>query len=102
MYLEESIKQFHYEKFEDWITNFALNLPQIWVEKSAKELAPISEFNFKKENPSAIVIGRGPSIDKHKHLEQLAQSEYKGTIVCCDGKLIDALKAGVKIGRAHV
>ena len=67
----------------------------IWNESSAKELDPTKDPNYKKEEHSAIVIGRGPSIKKHKHLELLANSDYKGSIVCCDGALITALNAGV-------
>ena len=41
------------------------------------------------------VIGRGPSLKKFHHLELLRESNYNGTIICCDGALIDTLKAGV-------
>jgi hypothetical protein len=93
--LEEVMKKTHYKNFEEWVTNFALNLPDIWIEKSARELDPSTITNYKKENHSAIVIGKGPSINKHNHLKLLAESDYQGTIICCDGKLIDALNAGV-------
>ena len=93
--IEEIMKKTQYENFDEWVTNFALNLPYIWNEKSARELDPSINPNYKQEDHSAIVIGRGPSINKHKHLKLLAESNYKGTIVCCDGKLIDALNAGV-------
>ena len=93
--IEDIMKKKQYENFNEWVTNFALNLPDIWNEKSAKELNPLVDPNYRKEDHSAIVIGRGPSINKHKHLKLLAESNYKGTIVCCDGKLIDALNAGV-------
>ena len=93
--IEEIMKKTQYENFDEWVTNFALNLPYIWNEKSARDLDPSVDQNYKKENHSAIVIGRGPSINKHKHLKLLAESNYQGTIVCCDGKLIDALNAGV-------
>jgi len=89
------MKKTHYENFEEWVTNFALNLPDIWNEKSARELDPSNVSSYKKENNSAIVIGKGPSINKHNHLKLLAESNYQGTIICCDGKLIDALNAGV-------
>jgi hypothetical protein len=96
MTLQESIEQImkktQYESFNEWVHNFALNLPNIWNESSAKEL---SNFNNIETNSSAIVIGRGPAINKHNHLKLLAESNYKGNIICCDGKLIDALKAGV-------
>ena len=90
--IEDIMKKKQYENFNEWVTNFALNLPNIWNEKSAKELNPTPN---QREKYSAIVIGRGPSINKHEHLKLLATSDYQGTIVCCDGKLADALKAGV-------
>lgn len=93
--LEEVMKKTHYKNFEEWVTNFALNLPDIWNEKSARELDPSNVSSYKKENNSAIIIGKGPSINKHNHLKLLAESNYQGTIICCDGKLIDALNAGV-------
>jgi hypothetical protein len=96
MTLQESIEQImkkkQYESFDEWVCNFALNLSNIWKESSANELT--NSTNFSKNLP-AIVIGRGPSINTHNHLKLLAESDYKGNIICCDGKLIDALKAGV-------
>lgn len=93
--IEDVMKKKQYENFETWVTNFSLNLPNIWKEKSAKVLNPTINQNVQKENNSAIVIGRGPSINKFKHLKLLAESNYKGNIICCDGKLSDALNAGV-------
>lgn len=93
--IEEIIKKKQYENFNEWVRNFALNLPNIWNEKSAKVLSSEKNENSKEENRSAIVIGRGPSINKYEHLKLLADSNYQGTIICCDGKLSDALKAGV-------
>jgi len=93
--IEDIIKKKQYESFNEWTTNFALNLPNIWNEKSAKELNPEIQENVEKEKNSAIVIGRGPSINKYEHLKLLAESNYQGSIVCCDGKLADTLNAGV-------
>ncbi|BDQ31788.1 hypothetical protein NZNM25_19290 [Nitrosopumilus zosterae] len=90
--IEDIMKKKQYENFNEWVTNFASNLPDIWNEKSAKELNSLAN---QSEKHSAIVIGRGPSINKHEHLKLLAASDYQGTIVCCDGKLADALNAGV-------
>jgi len=90
---EQSIKNQQYEHYEYWVKNFALNLENIWFEPSAGELTPVHDA--KKIDSSSIVIGRGPSIKKHEHLKLLAESDYQGTIVCCDGKLIDILKAGI-------
>ena len=87
------MKKTHYESFDEWVKNFSLNLPNIWNESSAKELSTCAA-DFDK-NSSAIVIGRGPAINKFNHLKLLAESNYNGNIICCDGKLVDALNAGV-------
>jgi len=91
--MEESMKRIHNQSYDEWIQNFALNLENIWNEPSAKEL----EFNntTKQYNRSAIVIGRGPSIRKHRHLQLLAQSDYQGSIICTDGSLASVLEAGI-------
>jgi len=93
--IEEVMKKKQYENFNKWVTNFSLNLPNIWNEKSAKILNPITNNNFEERDNSAIVIGRGPSINKFEHLKLLAKSNYQGNIICCDGKLADTLNAGV-------
>lgn len=90
--IEKIIKEAQYKSFDEWVQNFSINLPNIWNESSAKE---ISSTTLDFENTSAIVIGRGPSIKKFDHLKLLSESDYKGKIICCDGKLIDTLKAGV-------
>ena len=93
--IEEIMERVHYEKlYDSWVKNFAINLNNIWNENSARILTPKKNSNFNAEN-SAIIIGRGPSIKKKKHLELLANSDYKGSIICCDGTLINALKAGI-------
>ena len=94
MLLEESMKKIHYESYEQWINNFAINLDKIWQEPSAGELLEAKNKSG-DINKSAIVIGRGPSIKKFNHLELLKESNYNGSIICCDGALIDTLKAGV-------
>ena len=38
MLLEESMKKIHYESYEQWVNNFAINLDKIWEEPSAGEL----------------------------------------------------------------
>ena len=91
--MEESMKKIHYQSFDDWVQHFAINLENIWNESSAKDLEP--DKNPKQKNNLAVVIGRGPSIKKHGHLELLAQSNYNGSIVCTDGSLINVLKAGI-------
>lgn len=46
---------------------------------------------------AGIVVGRGPSIFKHKHLELLADTKFKRvpTIIVTDGMVIECLRAGV-------
>jgi hypothetical protein len=85
------VQKFFYENdFEQWIKSFAINLKSIWEESSAKE---ISKSSLTEE--SIIIIGAGPSLKKHNHLEILAKSNFKGSIICTDRSLIPALKAGV-------
>ena len=92
--IEQIMEKVHYAKlFDTWVQNFAVNLNNIWNESSARELTP-NQNNMNK-NSSAIIIGKGPSLKKENHLKILAESDYKGTIVCCDGVLIECLKAGV-------
>ena len=92
--IEQIMEKVHYAKlFDIWVQNFALNLNNIWNESSARELT-LNQNNV-NENSSAIIIGKGPSLKKENHLKLLAESDYKGTIVCCDGILIECLKAGV-------
>ena len=74
------------------IKNFALNLQDIWDGSSANDLIP---ENQKYVNKPSIVIGRGPSLKKNNHLKILADSNFDGNIVCCDGALKSALDAGV-------
>ena len=93
--LENKMKELHYQAYEEWVKNFALNLENIWKESSARQLDPSLNPNYKKENHSAIVIGRGPSLIKHKHLELLKKSDYKGHLVCADGALKTVLESGV-------
>ena len=43
--IEESMEKLHYRSFDDWVTNFALNLENIWNEPSAAKLTPILTNN---------------------------------------------------------
>jgi len=92
--IEKVMKKVYYEfdtavSYKIWVKNFALNLENIWKEKSAKKLASNTKLD------TAIVIGRGPSLKNHDHLNKLKSSNYNGAIICTDGALITALKAGV-------
>lgn len=79
-----------------WMGNFAENLPEIrrGGSKTIADLVP-NRPNLDEPEGGAIVIGRGPSVFKRGHLKVLAESDYRGTVICTDGILIDALKAGV-------
>jgi len=93
--LENIMKKVHLENsYEDWVRNFSLNLNNIWKESSGRDLTPTNS-QFEKGKQSAIVIGAGPSVSKHNHLEILANSDYKGMIICTDRSLVPALKAGI-------
>ncbi len=94
--IEKVMEKMYYDRlYENWVTNFALNLEYIWNESSAKDLDPMTNSEYQQEDNSAIVIGSGPSVKKFRHLELLAKSDYKGTIICCDSALKNALKTGV-------
>lgn len=77
--------------YDEWIQNFSSNLNYIKSGFSARELIS----NQSNSSSSAIVIGRGPSIKKHNHLKILSQSNYRGTIICTDGSLVNVLKSGI-------
>jgi hypothetical protein len=77
--------------YDEWIENFSLNLNNIKNGFSARNLIP----NSNQSPSSAIIIGRGPSIQKHNHLELLSKSNYNGSIICTDGSLVNVLKSGI-------
>ena len=54
--IEEIMKKKQYENFNEWVMNFASNLPFIWNEKSAKELNPELGEPFEKENHSTVLV----------------------------------------------
>jgi len=89
------MENLHSESYDEWVTNFALNLPNIWNENSASQLKPNLNPEISSESRPAIIIGRGPSIKKNKHLELLAKSNFDGSIICSDGALISVLKSGI-------
>jgi hypothetical protein len=92
--IEKVMKKVYYEfdtvvSYKIWVKNFALNLENIWKEESVKKLSENTVSD------TAIVIGRGPSLKNHDHLNKLKNSNYNGAIVCTDGALTTALKAGI-------
>ncbi len=92
--IEGVMQNLHNESYSEWVKNFAINLPEIWNENSAHELIP-KDKNFHLDSNYAIVIGRGPSLKLHNHLEILAKSKFSGSIVCTDGALESVLKSGI-------
>ncbi len=90
--IEKIFQKNNLEKYyEDWIRNFADNLPDILNGNSLHELIKKNNGNEK----SSIIIGRGPSLIKNDHLEILKKSNFAGNIICTDGVLPTALKAGI-------
>ena len=87
-------------KFVDlWMYNFARNIPDVLDGNSARLLNVFrngskSRKNHKPDQP-AIVIGAGPNVYEKKHLEVLANSNYKGVIACTDRMLAPCLKNGI-------
>lgn len=73
-----------------WMSNFSENLPLIKEGKTLRELIPDGDPEGR-----AIVIGRGPSVFRHKHLELLKRSDFDGIIISTDGMLIECLKEGI-------
>jgi len=79
-----------------WCVNFGDNLEDIRNGKTIRDLVPLeAQENENVVLGPGVVVGRGPSIYKHKHLNLLAKSNFKGAIVASDGSLIDCLKRGV-------
>ncbi len=90
---------------EVWVKNLGQNLAKIWNGNTISDLVPpeANALELEGKDPdvpvpgkSAIVIGRGPSLRKHKHLEMLRDSAYRGTLVVTDGALIETLEAGIR------
>tara|TARA_Y100000590_G_scaffold4106_1_gene5439 strand:- start:11891 stop:12880 length:990 start_codon:yes stop_codon:yes gene_type:complete len=94
--IEKTMRNILDQAYDEMIHNFSLNLDKIWKEPSASAI--INEKRGKKNQTkkrSVVVIGRGPSIKKKNHLELLADSNYKGAIICTDGNLVNVLEHGV-------
>ena len=82
-----------------WMYNFARNIPDFLDGDNVKSLnifrnSSKSIKNHKAKH-SAIVIGGGPSVYEKNHLKILADSNYKGAIVCTDRMLAPCLKNGI-------
>lgn len=75
--------------FETTIKKIATNLPDILAGKSMRELDGVCK------GQDCIIIGAGPSLESNKHLNLLAQSNFKGSIIMTDRILNSALEAGI-------
>lgn len=74
-----------------WMRNFSDNL-----EKIRSSTLSVKDLVFQDpQDRRALVIGRGPSLFRLKHLELLKEKGFDGWLVACDGILIDMLKRGV-------
>jgi len=78
--------------FKMWVRNFSENLQYIKEGKTLADLVP--EKPEEAPKGAAIVIGAGPSLWKHKHLELLANSDFDGVLCVTDRMVIPCLKAG--------
>lgn len=101
MFLDESIEERIQKNTRDnllklWCQNLADNLEAIRSGDTIKALVPKeAEADPNVILGPAIVVGRGPSIFKHKHLDLLGKKGFKGAIIASDGALIECLKRGV-------
>ena len=71
-----------------WADNLAENMP---VVRSGGDIKELPKLN----GSSAVVVGAGPSVERHGHLNLLKESGYGSAIVACDKILVPCLKAGV-------
>jgi len=88
--MKDLVQRLTFEKMQSqWMRNMAVNMPEILKGKDIKDLP-------KHLNESCLVIGAGPSVKRFRQLDVLAQSNWKGIIICADKQLIPLLKRGVK------
>ncbi len=116
--VDETINKNTGHMLELWMTNLAKNLTYLHAAhdknmlrdlntlplqnlRDARELVPEhlrdTPMNETIPTSAAIVVGRGPSLFKHKHLPLLANTKFKTppTVISSDGALLDCLRVGV-------
>lgn len=76
-----------------WMSNYAENLPYIRKGNTLDKLVP--KGVGKPPVAAGIVVGAGPSIYKHKHLEMLAESSFDGKVLATDSMLCKCLQRGI-------
>jgi hypothetical protein len=74
-----------------WWKNIGHNLAYI-RRKDTRSLRQLAKI--KSEGP-AVVVGAGPSVWQHKHLDVLKNSGYRGIVVACDKMLKPLLEHGI-------
>ena len=95
----------------DWIQNGTRAMIDLWMYNFARNVSDILDGNsvrlhsmFKNNSKStknhrpinsALVIGGGPSVYENNQLKTLADSNYKGAILCTDRMLVPCLKNGI-------
>ena len=82
-----------------WMYNYARNIPDV-LDGNSVRLHSVFKNNSKstknhKPINSALVIGGGPSVYENNQLKTLADSNYKGAILCTDRMLVPCLKNGI-------
>mgnify|MGYP001618136739 FL=1 len=101
MYLNDSSEEMIQKSTREnllktWCENFGENLSSI---KQGDTIAALVPEEAKKDPfcvlGPALVVGRGPSIFRNKHLELLAEKGFKGTVIATDGALLECLRRGV-------
>jgi hypothetical protein len=82
---------------ELWMQSFGQNLQHILEEDTITSLVPENPDQFPKG--PAIVVGAGPSIYQHKHLEVLSKAihtgKYKGIVCASDRMLVPCLEQDI-------
>lgn len=85
------------QMFDLWAKNFGLNLPDILNGNTITDLVPENP-DVAPKGPS-VIVGAGPSIWKHKHLDLLGETikngQYKGIVCATDRMLIPCLERGI-------
>ena len=72
---------------------------QLWLENIRENFDLIKDGLDVLEAPCAehvLVIGAGPSLERHKHLELLADRGFDGTVIATDRIVIPCLDAGIE------
>jgi hypothetical protein len=79
-----------------WCLSFAKNIPELRSGNTITELVPVDP---EKHNGPSLIVGAGPSIWKHKHLDLLQDAiksgKYKGIVCATDKMLVPLLERNI-------